>query len=81
MLSWVWHGVCTPLIEMLPSLKTSSCWGVLVTPSQSLPPMISSLGVPSSASCEDSVLLLRRQISNPYQLLVSASVISVAAGC
>lgn len=42
MLSWVWQGVCTPLIEMLPSLKVSPCCGVLVTPSQSLPPIISS---------------------------------------
>lgn len=50
MLSWVWQGVCTPLIVMLPSLKVSPCCGVLVTPSQSLPPIISSCEIPSSSS-------------------------------
>src|SRR5690348_5481066 len=35
---------------MSPSLKVSPWPGVLVTPSQSLPPIMSSLGVPSSAS-------------------------------
>jgi hypothetical protein len=50
MLSWVWHGVWSALTAMLPMLKVSPCFGVLVTFLQSLPPMISR-GWPSSESC------------------------------
>lgn len=51
MLSCVWHGVCTPRTLMpSPMRNVSPCAGVRVTASQSLPPMMSILGLPSSAS-------------------------------
>lgn len=88
MLSCVWHGVCTAVTEMSPILNVSPCFGVLVTPSQSLPPMMA-----RSVSSSDSYFT--RPVSNlfptwgsivsklegaerMYQFLVASGMVPVA---
>ncbi len=50
-LSCVWHGVYNALTETSPNLKVSPSFGVLVTASQSLPPIIDFTFNSGTASC------------------------------
>ena len=82
MLSWVWHGVYNPLITMSPILKLSPFFGVFVTASQSLPPII---GFPLNSeleSCYDTLSepSMRGRGNNrcelsSYHFLISSSMV------
>ena len=76
MLSCVWHGVYRALTAISPILKPSPFFGVRVTPSQSLPPMI---GFPLNSEWANWLCMLvgprDKGLKATHQFLVSTSMV------